>query len=273
MHWLLLLAILSSTISLKNGGSTTSLNRLAENSLRQQLGGGSAVQNVRVNIKPGKGGRGDFDAFDVSLDGFSADRLANLSNKTQSGNSSQNDNRSQNNGYFPDDANSQDDSSWPDNGSVWPDNNPRGDNSNDDNRNNNDIDLGYSNWSSSRTSSTRLSADDFGLGDILKDGKINGAIGDILGLSQGGRIGKITLHATNFSFGGARYDSLQANLGEVRFDSLDSAGNFRLATARRSSRASAGSAPALNPEPERALQQWPRAHRRQVELVWLARAV
>jgi hypothetical protein len=232
MHWLLLLAILSSTTSLKNGGSTTSLNRLAENSLRQQLGGGSAVQNVRVNIKPGKGGRGDFDVFDVSLDGFSADRLANLSNKTQSGNSSQNDNRSQNNGYFPDDANSQDDSSWPDNGSVWPDNNPRGDNRNgdnrnDDNSNNNDIVLGYGNWSSSHASSTRLSADDFGLGDILKDGKINGAIGDILGLSQGGRIGKITLHATNFSFGGARYDSLQANLGEVRFDWLKALrGNF-----------------------------------------------
>ncbi|HVF84656.1 MAG TPA: hypothetical protein VM821_01640, partial [Abditibacteriaceae bacterium] len=195
MHWLLLLAVLSSTTSLKNGGNTTSLNRLAENSLRQQLGGSNAVQNVRVNIKPGKGGRGDFDTFDVSLDGFSADRLMNLSSKTQQDNGySQNDNRSRDNDYFPDDASSRDDF-------YWPDNNARRDNRNDDYRNddgrndnydngnyrnNDDIDLGYGNWTS-LASSTRLSADDFGLGDILKGGKINGSLGDILGLSQGGR--------------------------------------------------------------------------------------
>ena len=77
MHWLLVLALLSSTTDIKDqNASGSSLNRLAENALRQKLG--SSVRDVRVDMKRGQGRGGDFDYFNVTLDGFSADRLANL---------------------------------------------------------------------------------------------------------------------------------------------------------------------------------------------------
>ena len=95
MHWLLLLAILSSSTSLKNGGDASSMNRLAENALRQKLGGSSAVKAVRVNVVPGSE-RGDFKSFNVTLDGFSADRLADLANDASQDSSRNSDSRDDN---------------------------------------------------------------------------------------------------------------------------------------------------------------------------------
>ena len=167
MHWLLILAILSSSTNLKNGGDTNSMNRMAENALRKQLGGSGAVKNVRVVVSPDSG-RGNFRSFNVTLDGFSADRLTDLADDSTGQNSSS-------------------------------DNSPY------------DDDLGLT------KSSTRLSgANNIDLSDIL---------GDILGsrnsnLSNAGRIGSLRLRATNFSYGGARYDSMDAQLGEIRFDWL-----------------------------------------------------
>ena len=175
MHWLLILAILSSSTNLKNGGDVNSMNRMAENALRKQLGGSNAVKNIRVAVQPDTG-RGNFRSFNVTLDGFSADRLADLANDATQNSSS--------GGVYNDDYN------------------------NDD--------LGYD-LGLSATSSTRLSgANNLDLGDIL---------GDILGsrnsnLSNAGRIGSLRLRATNFSYGGARYDSMDAQLGEIRFDWL-----------------------------------------------------
>ncbi len=172
MHWLLLLALLSSTTDLKGGGSTSSLNRLAETSLRRQLG---QVNGVRVQVSPGRGGRGDFESFDVSLDGFSADRLMGLANQA-SQNERINDGPSSSGG-----------DTYP----VAP----------------------------------RKNFDAGDLGDILGGaggGKIGGILGDILGgRNRGnsvGRIGRIRLNATNFTFQGTRYNSLSADLGEIRFD-------------------------------------------------------
>jgi hypothetical protein len=155
MHWLLLLSLLDSSTALKNGGSPSTLNKLAETSLRRQLGD---VNNVRVLVSPGKGS-GDFNSFDVTLDGFSADRLMNLANQT----------------------------------------------------------------SSSQTSNRSFGAKD--LEDILGGiGRGNtGNYGDILGgvlggAKSGGRIGRVRLKATNFTFQGARYESMSADLGEIKFD-------------------------------------------------------
>jgi hypothetical protein len=174
MHWLLLLALLSSTTSLKNGGSTSSLNRLAENSLRQQLG---SVRNVNVQVTPGRAsGGGNFDSFNVTLDGFSADRLLGLANRASSSTSTD----------YRDD-NHRNDGSYPRYQA------PRG--------NNLDRDV---------------------LGEILGgigQGKYGGVLGEILGGgSSGGRIGRLRLRATNFTFQGTRYDTLSADMGEIRFD-------------------------------------------------------
>jgi len=78
MHWLLILALLSSTANIKDpNASGASLNKMAENALRQELGG--SVRNLKVDLKRGKnGGAGNFDSFAVTLDGFSADRLADI---------------------------------------------------------------------------------------------------------------------------------------------------------------------------------------------------
>jgi hypothetical protein len=76
MHGLLILALLSSTTNIKDQNATgSSLNKMVENALRQELGGN--VDHLKVDVKrSAKGGAGDFDSFAVNLDGFSADRLA-----------------------------------------------------------------------------------------------------------------------------------------------------------------------------------------------------
>lgn len=77
MHWLLILALLSSTTNIKDQNATgSSLNKMVETALRQELGG--KVDHLTVNVKrSADGGSGDFDSFAVNLDGFSADQLAN----------------------------------------------------------------------------------------------------------------------------------------------------------------------------------------------------
>jgi hypothetical protein len=90
MHWLLLLAVIASTSNLK-GGSSSTLSRLAENELRKQIG---TAQTVRVQAAPGRSGaRGDFDYFNITLDGFAADRLMNLANQAEKSNKGEYSNR------------------------------------------------------------------------------------------------------------------------------------------------------------------------------------
>ncbi|HEX8834325.1 MAG TPA: LmeA family phospholipid-binding protein [Abditibacteriaceae bacterium] len=164
MHWLLLLAILSSSTSLK-GGSPSQMNSLAANAIRQQIGGANAVN---VQVTPGKNRlAGDFDSFVVNLDGFSADRLMNLANRTSS--------TSGNNG-----------NSYPNYGNNYP----------------------------------QLGAKNFDLGDLgdIFGSDLGGVLGGVLGGKKGGRIGRLRLHATNFSYQGTRYDVLNADMGEIRFD-------------------------------------------------------
>jgi hypothetical protein len=87
MHWLLILALLSSTADIKDkNASGSALNRLAENALRQKLG--NSVRDLHVDLRRGKGRGGDFDSFSVNLSGFSADRLLNLESRTHSSNRS-----------------------------------------------------------------------------------------------------------------------------------------------------------------------------------------
>ena len=212
MHWLLLVALLSSTTDMKSGGSSSTLSRLAEKSLRRQLG---SVNRVSVQVTPGRNGGGDLDAFNVTLDGFSADGLAGLDGQS-SGDYS---------------APPRDDDYYPGNGSdgsynPFPNNPFPNDNSNSG--------YGLPRYDPSRrldTSQRRsIGADD--IGDILggigggKGGDIGDILGDVLGGGgvggiggkTGGRVGRLRLKATNFSFGGARYESLSADLGEIRFD-------------------------------------------------------
>jgi len=163
MHWLMILGLLSATTNIKDpNASGSALNRLAENSIRQQLG--NSVKNVKVDIKRGPGRSGDFDYFNVSLDGFDAGKLENLQNKTSSSNRSTQ--------FAPRD----------------------------------------------------LSADNIKPGDIFNGdfgGIYNGNIGDIIGgvLTRGvGRVGKMQINASNFSYDGVRYQGLNAGLGEIKFD-------------------------------------------------------
>jgi hypothetical protein len=188
MHWLLLLALLSSTTDLRNGGSPNSLNQLAETSLRRQLG---SVRNVDVQVVPRRSGAsrslsGDFDSFTVSLDGFSADRLMGLAERADDSGGA----------YSP---SARGGSSSGNTGYGYPrDDEP------------------------SYQVPRRLDSEE--LGDILGNiggGRFGGVLDDILGGSasgSGGRIGRVRLRATNFTFQGARYDALSADLGEIRFD-------------------------------------------------------
>ncbi len=82
MHWLLLLALLSSTGDLKNvGGTNDALNRAAETSLRRQLG---PVRSLRVDaVRKSARQPGDFDHFNVSLDGASLDNLLALAQRAE----------------------------------------------------------------------------------------------------------------------------------------------------------------------------------------------
>ncbi|MDQ3813075.1 MAG: hypothetical protein M3347_03890, partial [Armatimonadota bacterium] len=176
MHWLLILALLSSTTSLKDNQSGASLNRLAENSLRQQLGGANMV---RVDIaRGGKWQPGDFDRFNVTLDGFAADRLLNLANQVEAQGAPRNDSSRD---RYPDIMGDND---------TW--------------RSRNNFDLGD------------IFGD--GTGEAGDFGDLGGILGGILGSKSGGRIGSIQINATNFTFQGTRYDSLSASLGEIKFD-------------------------------------------------------
>ena len=164
MHWLLVLALLSSTTNLKEGQSGSSMNQLAENELRQRLGGANMV---RVDIaRSGKFQPGNFDRFNLTLDGFAADRLLDLANRAESQSLARTSPLSK--------------------------------------RNNFDL------------------ADIFGGlgqgGDLGDLGDLGGIFGSILGGKGSGRIGSININATNFTFQGTRYDSLTANLGEIKFD-------------------------------------------------------
>lgn len=72
----------------------------------------------------------------------------------------------------------------------------------------------------------------FDLGDVLNSGVLGpdilgGDLGDVLGDILGGnrsstagvgRIRNLEIQATNFSFGGVRYEGLSASIGELRFD-------------------------------------------------------
>lgn len=82
MHWLLLLALLSSTGDLKNvGGSNDALSRAAETSLRRQLG---PVRSLRVDAaRKSTWSPGDFEHFNVSLDGASLDSLLALADRAE----------------------------------------------------------------------------------------------------------------------------------------------------------------------------------------------
>lgn len=180
MHWLLVLALLSSTTSLKDSSNGTSMNRLAENALRQQIG---AANVVRVDVARSGSSRsgGNFDHFNVTLDGFSADRLAGLAERASTSTQSTG-NR------------------YPDN--RYPNDQFSGNNSATSRRN---FDLG----------------DIFGKGipgDLGDLGDIGGILGGILGGGSNGRIGSIRLNATNFTYQGVRYDGLEASFGEMKFD-------------------------------------------------------
>ena len=159
MHWLMILGLLSATTNLKDpNASGTSLNRLAENTIRQQLG--NSVKNVRVDMKRGPGRAGDFDYFNVTLDGFDAAKLGDVK-------------------------------------------------SND--------------FSSRLNANPSAKVNNLGAEDIFGDfgGIFNGGLGDILGtvFTQGaGRIGKMQINASNFSYDGVRYQGMNAGLGEIKFD-------------------------------------------------------
>ena len=186
MHWLLVLALLSSTTNLKEGATGSTLNRAAESALRQRLGNANIV---RVDMARGsKLAACDFDHFNVTLDGFNADRLLNLNGQTTATQSPS----SRPPAAYPGGNSYPGDNSDPD-GNIYP-----GDDYNRLQRGNN-----------------------FDLGDILNDdifGQLGGIFGGILGKNSNGRIGRMQLTATNFTFQGVRYSGLSANLGQINFD-------------------------------------------------------
>lgn len=178
MHWLLLLALLSSTGDLKNvGGSNDALNRAAESSLRRQLG---LVRSLRVDAARKSAWQpGDFDYFNVTLDGATLDNLLALANRAETKRLQSLQSRS---------------------ASL--------------NRKNN-FDLG--DILGGNGGDLGNIGDIFGgKGDIFK-GDIGQVLGGVLG-GQNGRIGRVRLNLTNFSLQGVGYDRLDADLGEIRFD-------------------------------------------------------
>jgi hypothetical protein len=202
MHWLLVLALLSSTTNLKDGSNGSSLNRLAENALRQQIGSANVI---RVDVARSGSSRngGNFDHFNVTLDGFSADRLAGLASRASSSSPSR-DTRYPG-GQNPD--NRYPDSRDPDN--RYPDNRyPDGDYSGLRSTPRRNFDLGD-------IFGGGLPAD---IGDIGDLGDIGGILGGIFGAGSDGRIGSVRINATNFTYQGVRYDGLEASLGEMKFD-------------------------------------------------------
>jgi len=190
MHWLLVLALLSSTTNIKDGATGSSLNSAVESALRQRLGGAKVV---RVDIARAAGNKlstGDFDRFNVTLDGFNADGLLNLGSRatsTQTPSSRPNGGRPNGNTYP---------------GGTYPRDSYPGDDA-------------YPDFD------TRTRLNNFDLGDILNDdlgGIFGGIFGNVLGKNSNGRIGRMQINATNFTFQGVRYDGLAASLGEMKFD-------------------------------------------------------
>jgi len=181
MHWLLLLSILSSTTSVKQGADVSTANRLVENALRQKLGG---ARQVQVQLAPTSGrSPGNFDRIVVNLDGFSADRLEARAAVNSS---------SYNNSSYPP--------------AIY----PPADGSADESGKLNTKSLGKSDIETI-------------LGGVLggsSGGSTTGTgIGDILNsFLRGGRIGRLQFKATNFTYGGAQYDALSADVGEIKFD-------------------------------------------------------
>lgn len=178
MHWLFLLAILSSSTNLDSNGSASNLNRLAENALRRQLGN---ARTVRVQVVPDETKRrGDFDAFNITLDGFDADALMGLAGRA--GQASSTSNRSGNAGS----------------GAGG---------------------YGDERYFGSQKARNNFGIEDiFRGGDIGNIGGIGDILGGVLGGKGAGRIGRIRLNATNFSMQGTRYAAMNADFGEVRFD-------------------------------------------------------
>ncbi|HVF09911.1 MAG TPA: LmeA family phospholipid-binding protein [Abditibacteriaceae bacterium] len=183
MHWLLVLALLSSTTNLKEGTTGSALNRAAESALRQRLGNANIV---RVDVARGsKWAVGDFDHFNVTLDGFNADGLLQLDARTTS---------------TP--AARPDENSYPDE-NIYPGANR------------------YPGEHEYPGDEFDRRLNNFDLGDIVNDdifGRLGGIFGDILGKNSNGRIGRMQLNATNFTFQGVRYNGLSASLGEINFD-------------------------------------------------------
>lgn len=197
MHWLMILGLLSATTDLKDpNASGSALNRLAENSIRQQLG--NSVKNVRVDLKRGKGRAGDFDYFNVTLDGFDAAKLGDLQNRNSNNRNDSNRDSNRDEDYNNQDYNDRDyDDQFPE--------------------------LRLRSQSTPFARRT-LPANSFNPGDIFNGdfgGIFNGDLGDILGgvLTGGvGRVGKMQINASNFSYDGVRYQGLNAGLGEIKFD-------------------------------------------------------
>ena len=195
MHWLLLLAVITSTTGARSGQSSAQTSKLIEDALRQKLGNAQTVrvqlaQNENTGSKSSGRAAGDFDRITVDLSGFNADRLDGVStgtNDTFPGESSTGDS-------FPGEAFPGE--SFPsEDGNIYP---------------------------PSELRTNKIKADVLGdiLGGVLGGGKVSkGDIGSILGnLMKGGRIGRLQLRAKNFSYGGANYDSMSADIGEIRFD-------------------------------------------------------
>ena len=96
MHWLLILALLSSATNIQDQNATGSaLDKMLETVLRQELGG--KVDHLTVDVKrAADGSANDFDSIAVDLDGFSADQLANRLMDLQRRKDSSNNKSSQN---------------------------------------------------------------------------------------------------------------------------------------------------------------------------------
>lgn len=195
MHWLIILALLSSTTDLKNiSGSNDALGRAAETALRRQIG---PVRTLRVEAaRKSKWQPGDFDYFNVTLDGASLDALMALADRSERANWQ----ALQVQGRLVPGQNA------PQVYGVLPGTTPGPKN----------FDLGdiFGGAVGGNAGNTGGAIGD--LGNIL-----NGDLGQILGGALGGkngRIGRVRLNISNFALQGVNYDRLDADLGEIRFD-------------------------------------------------------
>jgi len=179
MHWLMILGLLSATTDLKDtNASGSALNRLAENTIRQQLG--NSVKNVRVDIKRGPGRAGDFDYFNVRLDGFDAGKLGDVNNRNNN-----------------DQSDSEIDEDYPEL----------------------NLQRADSPFARNAMRAQNIGVGDIFDGDFggIFNGDLGDILGGVL--NQGiGRIGKMQINASNFSHDGVRYQGMNAGLGEIKFD-------------------------------------------------------